>query len=101
MISLNVSGMEGLAGFCRITIPNTIVQELWQGNYKVTLNGQPWPFKNWTDITNTYININYTHSEHQITIIPEYPSPIILMLLMSITTFVVSFAKKKQRKYET
>ena len=40
-MSFNVTGVEGTVGFCRITIPNIIVEELWHGNYTVLLNGEP------------------------------------------------------------
>jgi len=94
-VSFNVTGVEGFAGFCRVTVPNLIVEELWQGNFTVLLNGEPYPFRNWTDTTNTYIYINYTHSEHQITIIPEFPSAIILPLFMILSAVALVFAKKK------
>ena len=94
-ISFNVSGVEGIAGFCRITIPNIIVEELWHGNYTVLFNGEPWPFRNWTDNENTYIYVNYTHSEHQIIIILEFPSAIILPLFMSFSILVIVFARKR------
>lgn len=94
-VSFNVTGVEGFAGFCRVTVPNLIVEELWQGHFTVLLNGEPYPFRNWTDTTNTYIYINYTHSEHQITIIPEFPSAIILPLFMILSAVALVFAKKK------
>ena len=97
-ISFNVTGFEGTAGFCRITIPNIIAQDLWQGNYMVLLNGEPWPFTNWTDTTSTYIYVNYTHSEHQIIIIPESPSAIILPLFMIISVIAIVLAKRKRLK---
>jgi len=97
-INFNVTGLEETAGFCRITIPNVIVQDLWQGNYTVLLNGEPWPFRNWTDATNTYIYINYTHSEHQIIIIPEFPLATILPLFMILSIIAVVFTKKKRKK---
>ena len=96
--SFNVSGVEGTAGFCRITIPNIIVQELWNGNYTVLLNGEPCPFRNWTDTTNTYIYINYTHSQHQIAIIPEFPSVLFLPLLLVSTLGAVVLSKKRRQK---
>jgi len=96
-ISFNVTGVEETAGFCRVTIPNIIIQDLWHGNYAVLLNGDQWPFRNWTDATNTYMYINYTHSEHEITIIPEFPSTIILLLFM-LTTLIVTVLLKKKRK---
>jgi parallel beta-helix repeat protein len=94
-ISFNVTGSEFTTGFCRVTIPNLIVQELWQGNFTVVLNGKPWPFRNWTDTGNTYIYINYTHSEHQIIIIPEFPSAIVFPLFMIFT--LVAFVLRKKR----
>lgn len=94
-VSFNVAGLEETYGFCRITIPNIIVQELWQDNFMVLLNGEPCPFRNWTDTTNTYIYINYTHSTQQITIIPEFPSATILLLFMILFIITVVFAKKK------
>jgi parallel beta-helix repeat protein len=96
-ISFNVTGDEGAAGFCRIIIPNIIVQGLWNNSYSVLVNGGPWLFRNWTDTEDTYIYINYTHSEHEITIIPEFPKATILTILIVITTFV-AVATKKQNK---
>lgn len=97
MVSFNVSGLEGMAGFCNVTIPNIIVQELWEDNYMVLLNRELWPFKNWTDTINTYIHINYTHSEHEVEIIPEFPSATILTLFMVPSILAVVFAKRRFR----
>jgi len=97
-ISFNVTGLEFTAGFCRVTIPNVIVEDLWQGNFTVLLNGEPWPFRNWTDTTNTYIYINYTHSEHEIIIVPEFPSAITLPLFMSLILVAAVLAKKRTRR---
>jgi parallel beta-helix repeat protein len=86
-----------VTGFCRITIPNIIVDDLWQGNYTVLLSGEPWPFADWTDTTNTYIYVNYTQSEHQIIIIPELPQALILPLFMALSMLVIVLARKKER----
>jgi parallel beta-helix repeat protein len=96
MINFNVTGLEFTNGFCRVTIPDAIVQELWQNNYTVLLNGEPCFFKNWTYVSNTYIYINYTHSEHEITIVPESPSLTIPLLLVALTTFAVIFKRKQK-----
>jgi parallel beta-helix repeat protein len=97
-ISFNVFGTEGTVGFCRLAIPNTIVQDLWQGNYMVLLNGEPWPFNNWTDTKNTYIYINYTHSTHEIVITPEFPSTIILAIFMLTTSIATTLWKTKRKR---
>jgi len=94
-ISFNLSGPEGAKGFCKITIPNTIVNDFWHGNYTVLLNDETWPFKNWTDAESTYIYINYTHSTHQIVIIPEFPATTLLPLLMVLS--LLSIVIKKRR----
>jgi parallel beta-helix repeat protein len=94
-LSFNVTGAEGSTGFCRVTIPNIVVQNLWQGNYTVLLDGKSWPFTNWTDPTNTYVYFNYTHSQHQTVIIPELPSSLILPMLMIVTLIAIIASRRK------
>jgi hypothetical protein len=98
MVSFNVSGLKNTQGFCNVTLPNIIAQELWNDNYTVLLDGGYCPFRNWTDTTNTYIYINYTHSEHEIAIVPEFPSSMFLSLLMIFTAVVVICSKKRFAK---
>jgi hypothetical protein len=95
IVSFNVSGLTGTPGFCRVTIPNIIVQELWKGNYTVLLNDELCPFSNWTDTINTYIYINYTHSELEVKIIPEFPSATIMPLFIALLMFAVIFVKRR------
>jgi parallel beta-helix repeat protein len=59
-ISFSVTHRESTSGFCRVTMPNAIVQNLWQRNYSVLLDNEPWLFKNWTDATSTYIYVTYS-----------------------------------------
>jgi parallel beta-helix repeat protein len=94
-LSFNVTGKTGL-GFCRIIIPNVIVQEFWQGNYTVLINGQPVESRNWTDESNTYIYFTYQHSEHQVVIIPEFSPLLIMPLLMSTMLLAAIIRKRKQ-----
>jgi len=100
MINFNVTGENGL-GFCRVTIPNVIVQSMWHDNYTVFLNGDPCPFQNWTDTENTYIYFTYQHSEHEVTIIPEFPSTMILPLFMVLTMLAIVLKRRFPRKLET
>ena len=97
-VSFNVTGEENQTGFCRITIPNVIVEDLWHGNYTVLLNGEPWPYINWTDTANTYIYLNYTHSEHQIILIPQLPSGIALLGFLMLITIPLIFIKKESNR---
>jgi parallel beta-helix repeat protein len=93
-IDFNVIGETGI-GFCRVTIPNVIVEDFWQDNYTVLVNGQPVESRNWTDEDNTYIYFTYQHSTQKITIIPEFPSNIVLALLMTLSLITCFLAKRK------
>jgi len=95
VISFNVTGVPGTVGFCRITVPNILVQDMWQGNFTILFDSEPWPFRNWTDTTNTYIYINYTHSEHEIVIIPELSLNMILPLFMLANLITTVLLKEK------
>lgn len=92
-ISFNVAG----SGFCRVTIPNIIVQDLWQGNYTVLVDGEPpLDIRNWTTTENTYIYFTY-QSEHEVIIMPEFPSAILMPLFMIISILAVALAKRKPK----
>jgi len=97
-MKFNATGETGL-GFCRVTIPNIIVQNLWQNNYTILVDNQP-PLetRNWTDTKNTYLYFTYQHSQHQITIIPEFPSAAILLLAVPLSAFILFTANKRSSK---
>jgi parallel beta-helix repeat protein len=96
-IRFEVSGENG-TGYCRITIPNTIVYGVWGGNHTVLVDGvAPLRVENWTDHTNTYIYFTYHHSQHEVIIIPESPLIAILPLLISTMILVLSFKRKQRR----
>ena len=98
-ISFNVTGMEGSRGFCRITIPNSIVQSQWSSGYSVMINGTRWPFRNWTDTENAYIYVNYTQSTQRIVIVPvpEFPEAIMIAIMVIPVTLAVTATKKLKR----
>jgi len=95
-ISFDVTGETG-AGFCRIMIPNVIIQTLWLNNYVVLVNGVSVEFRNWTDGINTYLYFTYLHSEHEVIIVPESPLPTMLLASM-VATLLMALAAKKKRK---
>jgi len=102
IIRFNVTGETPSTGFCRITIPNPIVQDMWNNNYTVLIdNTEPTFQKNWTDTANTYIYIAYQHSEHTITITPEYPTHTLLLttLMLLLTTIIIHFSKTKEKTF--
>jgi nitrous oxidase accessory protein len=96
-VSFNVTGTSPTLGFCRITIPNIIVQNMWNNSYMVLVDDQePLYIKNWTDATNTYLYITYQHSQQQITIVPEFPTNMLIATL-TLTTVLYLFLKKKMK----
>jgi len=95
-ISFNVTGADGTLGFCNLTIPNSLVQDLWQGNFTVLVDGkEPFMISNWTDSTCTYIYFTYTHSIHEVIIIQEFPSFLVLSLFMITTLLAVIVSRRK------
>lgn len=96
-ISFNVIGPNGTLGFCRVTIPSIIIQELWQENFTVLVNGQSAQFRNWTNGADTYIYFTYQHPENTIIIIPEIPLMLsFLIILMLIDAWLLM--RKGRRK---
>ncbi len=68
---------------------------MWQDNYTVLLKGKEWSFGNWTNEESTYIYVNYIHSTHELVIIPEFPSFLILLLFMTATLLAVIVYRRK------
>jgi parallel beta-helix repeat protein len=94
-ICFNVTGEYGL-GFCRTIVPNNVVEGMWHGNYTVLLNEQPVQFRNWTAADDTYIYFAYQHSEHEVTIVPEYPSlPVLQLFAIATLCAVIVYRKAK------
>jgi parallel beta-helix repeat protein len=91
-ISFNVTGHISL-WFCRVAIPNVIVQEFWHDNYTVLVNEQPVQFRCWPGESNTYI---YFVSENpkEVIIIPEFPS-FLMMLLLTMAILAATVSKRK------
>lgn len=95
-IFFDVAGETGY-GFCRLCIPKSLMAP----PYTVTIdNGQtPVTYYNETlfdNDTHRWIYFAYLHSEHQVEIIPEFPSFLIVPLLMIATLLVVIVYRRKR-----
>jgi hypothetical protein len=92
-ISFNVAGKEGTTGFCRILVPTALMNK----TYRVLVNGGEvshdlLPFSN---ATHSYLYFTYNHSTKEVTIIPEFPSLLILPLLMTAALLTLIIYKRK------
>ena len=97
IIFFDVAGETGY-GFCRLCIPKSLMAP----PYTVTIdNGQtPVTYYNETlfdNDTHQWIYFAYLHSEHQVEIIPEFPSFLILPLFMIATLLAVIVYKRKHQ----
>ena len=101
-ISFNVTGPDGTLGFCNLTTPNSLVQDLWQGNLTVLVDGEePIMMNNWTDGTHTYIYFTYLHPEHKVEIIPEFPTWTSILIILIMLTVAIAIYKRRLLKTPT
>jgi len=101
-LKFNVSGEDGTAGFCRVTIPKSL---LWvDGGWTITVGNQTITDYNLQEDGNhTYIYFSYQHSTQTVTIqgthvIPETPTALIPPLFMILSAIALVLAKKKRLK---
>jgi parallel beta-helix repeat protein len=91
-----VNGTEGTAGFCRICIPHVLMNE----TYRVTVDGIEPYLVNYTlydDGEKRWIYFAYLHSPHEVVIVSEFLSVIILPLLMIATLLAVIICKERKQ----
>ena len=98
-VTFEVSGPSGTTGFCRMTIPKTV---LWAngGQWTVLVGGTPVSCQSVIeDADFTYLYFNYTHSAKTVEImgtgvVSEFPSGIILPMFLVATLAMLFLAKK-------
>jgi len=104
-INLIVSGRNATRGFCRIAVPNAVVQDIENASASFVINNeQPTLVRNWTDSSNHYWYFSYIHSVNPT---PENPDlmPIVyalgisgLLISVGLVVFVVSRRRRKASK---
>ena len=100
-LRFNVTGDDGTAGFCRVTIPKDL---LWvEDGWTVSVGGEPVNYRIIPDQKFTYLYFTYNHSTKTVTIqgtnvIPEFPPTIVLPLFMMIALIAITLTKKKQKQ---
>jgi parallel beta-helix repeat protein len=93
MIEFNVTGEQGTTGFCRVSFPTAMMN----GTYHVFVNGTEVPYilLPCSNADYSHLYFTYTHSTEGVIIIPEFPSFLILPLLMIPTLLAVIFYRRR------
>jgi parallel beta-helix repeat protein len=102
VVSFNVTGSNGAAGFCRVAIPREL---LWCEDifdWTVRVNGTVVPIRIQEYANYTYLYFTYSHSVQNVKIygthvIPEFTSFLILPLFMAATLLAVIIIRRKHR----
>jgi parallel beta-helix repeat protein len=96
LLLLSVSGVIGTTGFCRVTIPRSLIN----GTYTVLVDGQPVVATELAESNSThaYLYFTYEHSEHEVIIVPEYPLTAACLMIAIIFFATITTTKTKPRK---
>ena len=105
MITFNVSGPADTLGFCNVTIPRNLLNSTALSDWVVVLDGKTLSSDEFNITQNAdyvFVYLNYTHSEHQISIIgtevlAEF-QPDILPAVLAISTLIAAIITFKQRR---
>lgn len=92
-ISFNISGENKTTGFCRICIPKALMND----TYEVYVNGTEveYDILSCSNTAHSYLYFAYNHSTLKVTVIPEFPSSLILPLSMMATLLAVIISRRK------
>jgi parallel beta-helix repeat protein len=93
-IMFSVSGIEGTTGFCRVSIPKSLMN----ATYRVFVNGAE-VASNLLPLSNStcgYLYFSYNHSTQEVTIIPEFLSWLILPPFIVAATSVTTLTTYKR-----
>jgi parallel beta-helix repeat protein len=95
-ILFNVLGANGSTGFCNVRVPTALLN----GTLSVFVNGTRVKYS-LLPVSNSsisYLYFTYGHSTEQVIIMPEFPEPLILAMLMLATLMTVAIYKKRQSR---
>jgi hypothetical protein len=106
-IAFNVSGPPG-TGFCNVTIPRNLLNASSLSDWVVMLDGKALPPNEFNITQNddyVFIYLNYTHSEHRISIIgtavlAEFQPDVLPLVLVILALIAAMITIKQRRKLE-
>ena len=99
-VSFNVRGLRATTGYCNISIPRKFMWCDSPNEWNVTIGHSRVKDLAVTQDTNTYLFFTYNHSACEVTIeavnvVSEFPSALILLLIMIVILLGVVFTKKR------
>ena len=68
-IIFSITGVKDTIGFCIVTLPNIIIQEMWNSSYAVLVDGRKVDINTWTDKENTYVYFAYKHYGYKLIVL--------------------------------
>jgi parallel beta-helix repeat protein len=92
-ISFNVTGPEGTTGFCRIVIPYALLGD----NSTILIDGLPPIMEKellLSNSTHTYLYFTYTLTTHEVIIVPEFSTTMILALFIIVSLSTARLTRK-------
>jgi parallel beta-helix repeat protein len=94
-ILFNVSGANGSTGFCNVRVPTMLLN----GTLIVFINGTQVQYSLLpiSNSTGSYLYFTFGLSTEQVTILPEFPDPLIMAMLTLATLSAIAIKKKKHR----
>ncbi len=100
-ISFNVTGITGVNGFSNMTFPI----QLLTGPYVILVDGSPVSATVTANETHTSVYLTYSHSSHIIetigtTVVPEFPTIIANMLVLTAMALMLLAAKKSLTRHK-
>lgn len=104
-LGFTVTGQAGTTGFADVAIPKNLVANI--AELKVYLDGASINYVATSTTDSWLLHFTYTHSTHNVivnlgtTIIPEFPSWIMLLTLVLISLFVIAVKKKNRVSHDS
>jgi len=101
LIKFDVTGDNGTTGFCRVTIPKSLLWAEDRWTIKVN-NDMLTKYTEFSDDANTYLYFTYNHSTKTVIIqgthvIPEFSSASIMLLILVLSVIAIVWAKNSKR----
>ena len=103
LVKFNVTGLNGIIGFCRVTIPKALMWCDDPAKWIVIVNGNSPTYFRVIDTANyTYLYFTYGHSAKEVSItsthvVPEFPTWMPRMLVFVILIIVIAIYKPMHR----